>query len=52
MQTHIRVCEKSKLEEENDTYWNNVVVTGVSLKDHIGEEWWIYQDGFLKDDLL
>ena len=39
---------KSKFEEKNDAYWNNVMVTGVSLKDHIGEEWGIYQDDFLK----
>ena len=34
---HTRVCEENKLELEgkNDAYWNNFVVMGVSLKDHI-----------------
>ena len=42
MQVHARVCEENKLEleweleEKNDTYWNNFVATGVSLKDRMG----------------
>ena len=39
MQAHARVCKENKLELElegkNDTNWNNFVVTGVSLKDHM-----------------
>ena len=39
MQAHARVCKDNKLELElegkNDTNWNNFVVTGVSLKDHM-----------------
>ena len=34
---------------ENDTYWNNFVVTAVSLKDHIGRVG-ANQDDILKDD--
>ena len=47
------MCEENKLEEleeKNDAYWNNFVVKGTSLKDHIykksGE---MYQDDILKD---
>ena len=36
MQAHARVCEENKLEEKNNTYWNNFVVKGASSKDHIG----------------
>ena len=38
MQAHVRVCKENKLEEleKNDVYWNNFVVKGASLKDHIG----------------
>ena len=38
MQAHARVCEENKveeLEEKNDAYWNNFMVKGVNLKDHI-----------------
>ena len=34
MQAHVRVCKENKLELELEE--NNFVVTGVSLKDHIG----------------
>ena len=40
-----RVCKENKiefeLEEKINAYWNNFVVIGVSLKDHIGRmgEW-------------
>ena len=39
MQAHARVHKENKIElkeNKNDTYWNNFVVRGVSLKDHIG----------------
>ena len=53
MQAHARVCEDNKLEElkleeKNDTYWNNFAVEGATLKDHIGRV--EYQDDILKDD--
>ena len=35
MQSHARVCEENK-SEENDAYRKNFVVKGTSLKDHIG----------------
>ena len=36
-QAHARLCEENKLElEEKNAFWNNFVVTGVVLKDHIG----------------
>ena len=40
---------KLELEEKNDTYWNNLVVKGASLKDHIGR---VSRgiDDILKDD--
>ena len=55
MQAHARVCEENKLEleEQNDTYKNNFVITGVSLKGHIGRVGGgAYQDDILKDDSL
>ena len=37
MQTHASVCEENITGlEKNDTYWNNFVIKGVSLKDYIG----------------
>ena len=38
MQAHARVCEEIKWElgEKRWNNWNNFVVTGASLKDHIG----------------
>ena len=41
MQVHARVCEENKNEiiriiRKRDTYWNNFVVKGASLKCHIG----------------
>ena len=39
MQAHAKVWEENKLElelEKNDAYWNNFVVEGPSLKDHLG----------------
>ena len=39
-QAHARVCKENKivlqLEEKINAYWKNFVVTGVSIKDHIG----------------
>ena len=38
MQVHAMVCEENKreLEKENDTYRNNFMVRGTSLRDHMG----------------
>ena len=36
MQAHARECKENKLEEKNNTYWNNFAVKGAGLKDHIG----------------
>ena len=41
MQAHARVCNENNIysitiRRKNDTYLNNFVVAGVSLKDHIG----------------
>ena len=38
--------KKINSKKNNDAYWNNFVVTGVSLKDHIGRV------DILKDDSL
>ena len=45
MQAHARECKENKLEEKNNTYWNNFTVKGASLK-----EWGMYQDDIHKDD--
>ena len=37
MQAHARVYKENiEFEEKNDAYWNNFVVKGTSLKDHMG----------------
>ena len=36
MQVHAMVYKENKLEENNDTYWNNFAVKGATLKDHVG----------------
>ena len=36
MQAHVRVCEENKLEEKNNSFWNNFAVKSASLMDHIG----------------
>ena len=46
------MCKENKLEleEKNNAYWNNFVVTDVSLKDHNMKSGETYQDDIFKDD--
>ena len=41
---------KIRIRRKNYAYWNNFVVEGASLKDHIGKSGEAYQDDILKDD--
>ena len=48
------MCKDNKiefeLEKKINAYWNNFVVVGVSLKDHIGRMGGVNQEDILKDD--